>query len=112
MEYLVERTDKDILTLAKWSFWYTGDNLILRAYRLYTRETRRHGYKIVQDYDGSRPNDTGRGKLKKKEVPFPYQVMDELKERITHDAVTLVGNTWADHQERKNELRMREEEQS
>ncbi|MBP2245309.1 hypothetical protein [Paenibacillus xylanexedens] len=90
----------------------TGDKLILSAYRLYTRETRSHGWKVANEYQGNRPNDTGRGKLRKEEVPFPYQVMDELKERITRHVDTLVGNTWSDHQELKNESKMREEEQS
>lgn len=88
----VEVTRNGDLVKREWRFWYDErrHQLVLDSYRKLARETKRHGYKIVDGTEYARILRRG-SQISATAVPLPADVKDEALKKF---ADTLTVTIW------------------
>ena len=76
----VVRNSTDGLTQEAWVFLFIGTNLVLHEFVRHKRHTKRHKFLEQGKYSRINPRDSS---LKKEQVPWPQDVLDEALETFT-----------------------------
>jgi hypothetical protein len=76
----VVRNSADGLTQEAWVFLFIGTNLVLHEFMRHKRQSKRHNFQLDKKYLRINARDSS---LKKEQVPWPQDVLDEALETFT-----------------------------
>ncbi|WP_339273532.1 hypothetical protein MKY59_20775 [Paenibacillus sp. FSL W8-0426] len=95
IEIVKKKWEHKPLEQERWIFYVDMQDLFLKKYVHEMRSTARHGFNPVKVYDCWNANVAG--SIREHEVPIPFTVMDELRERLMSAAAKQVGDFWVKH---------------